>query len=85
MWPPCSLDLNPIENLCSILKRRVYQDGRQFSSRVALCNAIVDAAHSRTQEDIVALTNAMDQRVRKVIACGRSYIKHMELYNIITP
>ena len=39
----------PIEDLWSILKMRVYQDGRQFSSRVALCNAIVDAAFSRAQ------------------------------------
>ena len=51
-WPPCSRDLNLIENLRSILKRRVYQDGRQFSSRVALYDDIVDAAHSRTQKDI---------------------------------
>ena len=78
-WPSC---LNSIENLWSVLKRHVYQDGRQFSSRIALCDAVADAAHSRTQEDTI--TNSMDQRVRKVIACERSYIKHWEFY-IITP
>ncbi|CAI9716493.1 Hypothetical predicted protein [Octopus vulgaris] len=61
-WLPCSPDLNPIENLWSVLKRRVYKDGRQFSSKVALWDAIVDAAQSVTQEDIITSTNSMDDR-----------------------
>ncbi|XP_014776023.1 uncharacterized protein LOC106873253 [Octopus bimaculoides] len=62
-WLLCSLDLNPIENVWSVLKRRDYQDERQFSSKVALWGAIVDAAQSMTQEDIITLINSMDQRI----------------------
>ena len=45
-WPACSPDLNSIENLWSLLKRQVYRDGRQFSSKDALWEAILDAAHA---------------------------------------
>ena len=30
-WPACSPDLNPIENLQSILKRKIYFCGRQYT------------------------------------------------------
>ena len=36
IWPSNSPDLNPIENLWSIVNRRVYADGRQYSSKDAL-------------------------------------------------
>ncbi|POM74977.1 Transposase [Phytophthora palmivora] len=42
-WTPRSPDLNPIENLWSILTRRVYQNGRQFNS-VAEQRVAIEAA-----------------------------------------
>lgn len=81
--PPCLPDLNQIQNLWHVLKRRVYQDEQQFSSKVALWDAVVDAAQSMAQDDIIILTNLMYQCVKKNIACEGSYIKHEDL-NFIT-
>ena len=46
VWPPNSPDLNPIENLWSIIKRKVYSDGKQFSSKTELWEAIQVAVRS---------------------------------------
>lgn len=75
-WPACSPDINPIENMWSVLKRRVYQGGRQFSTKSELWDAVVNAAESITPDEILSLTNSMDNRVRQVIAAGGGYIKH---------
>lgn len=34
-WPPVSPDINPIENLCSIIKSDVHENGKQY-----FCEAI---------------------------------------------
>lgn len=57
-WPPGFPDLNLIENLCSVLKRCVYQDGLQFSSKVGM--PFVGNVQSITQEGIIS-TNSVDQ------------------------
>ena len=36
IWSPNLPDLNPIENVWSIVKQRVYADGKQYSSKDAL-------------------------------------------------
>jgi hypothetical protein len=40
VWTPNSQDLNPIENLWSIIKRHVYANGKHYSSKDDLWMAI---------------------------------------------
>jgi hypothetical protein len=42
-WPPRSPDLNPTENLWADLSRRVYGNGRQFSTIASLRRSIFEA------------------------------------------
>ena len=43
-WPQFSPDLNPIENLWSIFKRKIYTAGRQYHTTDDLWDAIITAA-----------------------------------------
>lgn len=75
-WPACSSDLNPIENLWSILKRTVYSDGKQYNSKDQLWKAIQGAAHSVGREVIRNLTKSVDQRLLTLIERKGGYIGH---------
>lgn len=65
-WPAYSPDLNPIENLWSIIKKMVYSDGKQYSSKDQLWKARQGAAHSVTQV-IGKLTKSVYQRLLTLI------------------
>lgn len=41
VWPPSSPDLNPIEDFWSILKQKVYEGWKQFTSKQQLWEAIL--------------------------------------------
>ncbi|KAL2093239.1 hypothetical protein ACEWY4_010551 [Coilia grayii] len=62
-WPPCSPDLNPIENLWSIIKHEVYKEGKQYISLDSVCEAVVAAAHNVGREQIKKLTESKDGRL----------------------
>ena len=51
-WPVNSPGLNPIKNLWSILKLRVYENGRQFRSNDDLWQEIVNVSREITSEEI---------------------------------
>jgi transposase len=67
MWPPNSPDLNPIENLWAIIKRRVYCNGRQFTNLNELWNAIKKVSASITPTEVSNLTTSVDQRLVKIL------------------
>ena len=67
VWPPNSSDLNPIENLWAIIKRRVYCNGRQFTNLNDLWNAIKNVSASITPTEISNLTTSVDQRLVKIL------------------
>ena len=76
IWPPCSPDLNPIENLWSMLKKEVYVAGKQYSSTDELWNAITMAANNVSKDAIKNLTSSVDNRLLTVIQRDGGCINH---------
>ena len=74
VWPPNSPDLNPIENLWAIIKRKVYSNGKQFSSKTELWEAIQGAMRSLDSTTIKNLTNSVNKRIFEVINRNGRYI-----------
>ncbi|KAI5088077.1 bloodthirsty [Silurus meridionalis] len=68
IWPPCSPDLNPIENLWSIIKCAIYKEGKQYTSLNSVWEAVVAAARNVDGEQIKTLTESMDGRLLSVLA-----------------
>ena len=75
-WLVCSPGLNPIENLWSMLKRRLYQSGRQFSSKDQLWDELQSCAASISSDKIENLTKLMDKHLLAVVESQGGYIKH---------
>lgn len=75
-WPPSSPDLNPIENLWSLLKRRIYGEGKQYTSLTSVWEAVVAAAQKVDGQQIKKLTDSMDGRLMTVIEKKGGYIGH---------
>jgi transposase len=66
-WTPQSPDLNPIENMWSIMTRRVYHNGRQFNT-VADLRAAIEAAWESIEPKIIrSLIDSMPRRCQEVI------------------
>ena len=74
-WSPCSLDLNPNEQLWSILKREFYEESQQFTSKDAIWNKIVDIASTITPFKINRLTSSVDSILLRVISRNESYVE----------
>ena len=76
VWPACSPDLNPIENFWSLLKRKVYEDGKQYSSKNFLWDAIQSCAAAIEKDTIKTLTDSMNNRLFKVIGAKGGYVHY---------
>ena len=81
VWPPYSPDLNPIENLWSIIKQEVYICGKQYNSKDELWNGVKDAASYISRNVIRNLTSSVDQRVLSAVQKNGGYIKHWNKFN----
>ena len=75
-WPACSPDLNPIENFWGILKQAIYHNGKQYSPKEDLWNAIKAAADNVRPSEIKKLTEFVDTRIVMVLQKQGSYINY---------
>lgn len=66
-WLSRSPDLNPVENLWGMLARRVYSNGRQYSSINQLKSAILCCWETIKAEELVKLVNSMPNRMNEII------------------
>ena len=76
VWPPNSSGLNPIDNLCGIVKGKIYSNGRQYNLCDVLGNAVKIACSSVTTSEVQNLINSVDKRVIKVLESGKKKIDH---------
>ena len=74
-WLPQSPDLNPIENLWSILKREVYENGHQFHSKKDIWERIKKVSSEITHRQVHTLTSSVDRRLIDLIKNGGKRIK----------
>ena len=74
IWPASSPDLNPIENLWSILKRKLYSGGQQYRSKDDLWKGIRDAAESIEADEIQNLTKSVDGRLVDLLSSKGAYV-----------
>ena len=75
-WPPSSADLNPIENLWSLLKQEIYSEGKQYTSLNSVWEAVVTAAQNVDRQQINKLTDSLNGRLITVIEKKGGYIGH---------
>jgi hypothetical protein len=66
-WPALSPDLNPMENMWGILSHRVYQNGKQYDSVVALERSIREEWDNINFNIITDLIESMEKRIYNVV------------------
>lgn len=67
-WPPYSPDLNIIENVWGWLARKVYESGRQYSTKDELIEAIKRSWSTISLDYIKSLYDSMPNRIYEVIS-----------------
>jgi len=66
-WPAKSPDLNPIENLWSLLSRMIYANCTQYNNVVSLTAAIHKAWNEISETYLDNLINSMPKRMKLVV------------------
>ncbi|KAA6404365.1 MAG: putative Transposable element Tc3 transposase [Streblomastix strix] len=74
-WPALSPDLNPVENMWSILVRKVYEDGVNYENEEDLWAGIQGAGRKITKKDILLLNNSFQKRFTELLKRGGKYVQ----------
>lgn len=74
-WPSSSPDLNPIENLWALVKRELYQGGKQYRGKDELWKAIESKTSAIQRATIKSLTSSMDKRLVSVLENKGGYVR----------
>lgn len=75
-WPPQSPDLNPIENLWGILKRRLNNYAEPPKTKDELWERAQDIWESIAAEECKKLVRSMPERLSQVISAKGGYTKY---------
>ncbi|EIE91717.1 hypothetical protein RO3G_16428 [Rhizopus delemar RA 99-880] len=75
-WPSHSPDLNPIENLWSILKRRLLQYEKQPDGMLELWSRVENVWESITQNECQKLIESMPKRIKAVYNAKGGHTKY---------
>ena len=75
-WPPQSPDMNPIENLWSIIKRRRQKKFGMPATRIALIDQIFDIWDNIEPEVIDNLAQSANRRIEAVLKAKGNVAKY---------
>ena len=75
-WPSCSPDLNPIENVWSDVKKRVYARDSKPNNDDELWYMVLEEWNNTSAAYITELYNSLPRRIKAVIKAKGSYTKY---------
>ena len=76
VWPPQSPDLNPIENYWAAFKALLYKNGRQFTNKNELWNAILASFGEIDRNLASTLVKSVDNRIVELFHKKGKHINH---------
>jgi hypothetical protein len=74
-WPALSPDLNPMENVWSLIVKRLYPGSSSFESEDELWEGIKSVGKTITKEDVAPYIDSVPSRFQKVVEKKGGYVQ----------